>query len=219
MYTDVSSPGLTSRLTKYATEASRRLTHQPQYSTGQFPKVNLNATPPPILSPKVVRSRMPVTVRVAPPDLNYPPPDELLHQERHKLFNTSTTEVKELKSNAQTMTDDDAAWCRYLSEEKKKVLKDISLKRHASREDIMSDLVKKQRRDSRASDGQLESLEEMMQKRARDDSITSEEESSSQSKMQRPVKRQKASSCHDVLNSFSSSANVLSGVKRKAGKL
>ncbi|XP_031787511.1 nuclear pore complex protein DDB_G0274915 isoform X1 [Nasonia vitripennis] len=197
-YTDINSPGLTSRLNKYAAEANSRLTHQPQYGTGQFPKVNLNATSVPLLSPKVARARIPVTVRVAPPEVvNYSPTDAQSQQERHKMY--SGSEAKESQS------------CPNVAQ----VLKKISLKRHASREDIMFDLAKKQRAERIYVD-QLENLEEMMQKRARDDSMTSDDDLSPQSKNQRPLKRSKASSCHDILNSLSSSINVFTGVKRKA---
>lgn len=199
VYTDVSSPGITSRISKYAAEANCKLTHQSQYGPGQFPKVNLNAMPAPVISAKTIRARMPVTVRVAPPDIvNYSLHDHSF-QDRHKVFtNTSGSEVKETKS------------CPSVNQ----VLKEISLKRHASREDIMLDLVKKQRTE-KVSEGQLENLEEMMQKRARDESSNSEDDISPK-KSQRPTKRSKSSSCHDILNSLSSSVNVYSGVKRKA---
>ncbi|KAL7304370.1 hypothetical protein TKK_0003169 [Trichogramma kaykai] len=57
-----------------------------------------------------------------------------------------------------------------------------------------------------------------MQKRAREDSLLSSDEDDlpSQSKMQRTLKRPKASCCHDILNSLSSSASIHSVVKRKA---
>ncbi|XP_014220836.2 mucin-5AC-like [Trichogramma pretiosum] len=204
VYIDINSPGITSRLSKYATEAGNKLTHQPQYGTGQFPRVNLNATPMPVLSPKVSRSILPVTVRVAPPESNYPSVETQNQQERLKLYSGSSLELNDPKPSTSVS----------------QVLKEISLKRHASREDIMLDLVKKQRTE-RISEGQLESLEEMMQKRAREDSslASDEDDLPSQSKMQRPLKRQKASSCHDILNSLSSSASILSGVKRKATDL
>ncbi|XP_011497188.1 PREDICTED: putative GPI-anchored protein PB15E9.01c [Ceratosolen solmsi marchali] len=200
IYTDVSSPGFTTRLTKYAAEANNKLTHQPQYGTGQFPKVNLHASPTPLLSPKIARARIPVTVRVAPPEIiNYSPTDSHSHQERHKMFpNNSGPELKESTS------------CPNIDP----VLKKISLKRHASREDML-DIAKKQRAEKMYY-GQLENLEEMMQKRSRDESMTSEDDLSPQSKTQRPTKRSKASSCHDILHSLSSSLNVFSGVKRKA---
>ena len=184
------------------------LTHQSQYGTGQFPKVNLNALSAPLLSPKVARARIPVTVRIAPPEMmNYAPSESQAastSQEKHKMFSSTSTsdQPKETKS------------CPSVAQ----VLKEISLKRHASREDIMLDIAKKQRTE-RIGEGQLENLEEMMQKRAREESITSEEDSSPQSKInERPLKRPKASSCHDILNSLSSSINVFSGVKRKASK-
>lgn len=147
---------------------------------------------------------MPVTVRVAPPDVvNYSPSDggHTIHERNRVFSNPSDHELKESKS------------CPSVAQ----ALKEISLKRHASREDIMLDLVKKQRTE-RVSEDQLENLEEMMQKRARDESMTSEEDLSPQSKTQRPTKRPKATACHDVLNSLSSSIHVLSGVKRKASE-
>jgi hypothetical protein len=189
-------------LTKYAAEANNKLTHQPQYGTGQFPKVNLHACPTPVLSPKIARARIPVTVRIAPPEIiNYSSADSHAHQERHKMFSNSSG--SELKESASCPSVDS-------------VHKKMSLKRHASREDVL-DMAKKQRAEKMYY-GQLENLEEMMQKRARDESITSEDDLSPQSKTQRPNKRSKASSCHDILNSLSSSLNVFSGVKRKASK-
>ena len=70
-YGDVRSPGLSSRVARYA-EDSKMLTHQKQYSgPGQFPLVQLDhsASRLPILSyHKLRRSvHIPVTVRIAPP--------------------------------------------------------------------------------------------------------------------------------------------------------
>ncbi|XP_058791500.1 nuclear pore complex protein DDB_G0274915-like isoform X2 [Phymastichus coffea] len=195
LYTDISSPGLTSRLTKYAAEASNKLTHQSQYGAGQFPKVNLNASPIPVLSPKVARARIPVTVRIAPPEIVYYSSVDT-HQERP---NSSPQELEESKSLISIA----------------KSLKKLPLKRHTSREDIMLDLAKKQRFE-RIFDGELENLEEMMQKRTREESTASDEDGSPQSKNERPLKRSKASSCHDVINSLSSSTSVYTGIKRKA---
>nr|QGW50407.1 sensory neuron membrane protein s1 [Chouioia cunea] len=196
LYTDVSSPGLTTRLTKYAAEASNKLTHQTQYGAGQFPKVNLNATPAPLLSPKVARARIPVTVRVAPPEIiNYSPVDT--HHDRSS--SSSSQELKESLSFPSV----------------NKSMKKLPLKRHTSREDIMLDLAKKQRFE-RIYDGELENLEEMMQKRTREESTASDEDESPQSIHERPSKRPKASSCHDVINSLSSSMSVYTGIKRKA---
>lgn len=70
-YGDVSSPGLSSRVARYA-EDSKTLTHQKQYSgPGQFPLVQLDhsASKLPILPyHKFRRSvHIPVTVRIAPP--------------------------------------------------------------------------------------------------------------------------------------------------------
>jgi len=122
VYTDVSSPGLTTRLTKYATEAKNKLTHQSQYGTGQFPKVNLHANPIPLLNAKLTKMRMPVTVRVAPPDVTkYSPPEK-----QKILSNICHTENRSPTSVVQ-------------------VLREISLKRHASTEDVSFDVAKKQR--------------------------------------------------------------------------
>lgn len=67
---DVSSPGLSSRVARYA-EDSKMLTHQKQYSgPGQFPIVQLghSASRSPISYHKLRRSgHIPVTVRIAPP--------------------------------------------------------------------------------------------------------------------------------------------------------
>lgn len=94
------------------------------------------------------------------------------------------------------------------------VLREISLKRHASsREDISFDVAKKQRTDDREM-----VLEEIKQKRSRDDSSKSEEELSPQNKSVRPTKRTKTRSCYDILSSLSSSTHVSSGIKRKAGE-
>lgn len=96
-------------------------------------------------------------------------------------------------------------------------LKEISLKRHASRDDV-SDLIKKQRTEMSYQD-ELGNLEEMTQKRARDDSPKSDEDVSSDYKNLRPKKRTKTPSCNDIINSLSSSIHVFSGTKRKAGML
>ncbi|PNF32565.1 hypothetical protein B7P43_G00344 [Cryptotermes secundus] len=72
MFGDVCSPGFSSRVAHYASEDSKTLTHQKQYSgPGQFPLVRLDhaASRMPILSSRrsqtSVQSR--VTVKVAPP--------------------------------------------------------------------------------------------------------------------------------------------------------
>ena len=105
------------------------------------------------------------------------------------------------------------------------IYKESSLKRHASTEDNTLDFAKKQRteriitqRGLALEEGELDSLEEMMQKRARDESFTSDDGASPESKARRPLKRSKASSCHDILNSLSSSINFHSGIKRKNSK-
>ncbi|KAL0129145.1 hypothetical protein PUN28_004084 [Cardiocondyla obscurior] len=191
VYTDVSSPGLTTRLTKYATEANNKLTHQAQYSTGQFPKVNLHANPLPMLNAKLRKMRIPVTVRVAPPDVTkYSPP------ERQKvLSNVCHTENRSPASVVQ-------------------VLREISLKRHASTEDVTFDVAKKQRTEFFNEEREM-ILEENKQKRSRDES-KSDEDISLQNKSLRPAKRTKTRSCYDIINSLSSSVYVASGVKRKA---
>ncbi|XP_014474473.1 PREDICTED: nuclear pore complex protein Nup214-like [Dinoponera quadriceps] len=194
MYADVSSPGLTTRLTKYATEAKSKLTHQSHYGTGQFPKVNLYANPVPLLNTKSTKMRMPVTVRLAPPEVaRYSPPERqrILSNIRHTPNNKSTTNVVQ-------------------------VLREISLKRHASREDVTFDVAKKQRTEDLFDEETEMVLEETKQKRARDDS-RSEEELSPQNISIRPAKkRTKTQSCYDILNSLSSSIHVSPGVKRKA---
>ncbi|XP_070153597.1 uncharacterized protein [Polyergus mexicanus] len=193
LYTDVTSPGLTTRLTKYAREAKSKLTHQSQYGAGQFPKVNLYAGPVPLLNAKTTKMRMPVTVRVAAPDVTkYSPP------ERQKILsNICHTENRSPTSVVQ-------------------VLKEISLKRHASTEDVSFDVAKKQKTDSFFNEERELMLEENKQKRGRDDSSKSEEDLSPQSKSVRPAKRTKTRSCYDILNSLSSSVHVATGVKRKA---
>lgn len=189
----MSSPGLTTRLTKYATEAKNKLTHQSQYGTGQFPKVNLYANPIPLLNAKLTKMRMPVTVRVAPPDVTkYSPP------ERQKILsNVCHTENRSPTSVVQ-------------------VLREISLKRHASTDDVSFDIAKKQR--TEYFNEEREILEENKQKRSRDESSKSDEDLSPQSKSVRPAKRTKTRSCYDILNSLSSSVHVPAGVKRKAGR-
>ncbi|TGZ47200.1 uncharacterized protein [Temnothorax longispinosus] len=191
VYTDVSSPGLTTRLTKYATEAKNKLIHQSQYGTGQFPKVNLHANPIPLLNAKLTKMRMPVTVRVAPPDVTkYSPP------ERQKILsNICHTENRSPTSVVQ-------------------VLREISLKRHASTEDVSFDVPKKQRTDYFNEDREM--ILEENKKRSRDESSKSDEDLSPQSKSVRPAKRTKTQSCYDILNSLSSSAHTAAGVKRKA---
>ncbi|XP_011307036.1 nuclear pore complex protein DDB_G0274915 homolog [Fopius arisanus] len=189
-YTDVTSPGLTSRLTKYATEANTKLLHSP-YGMGQFPKVNLNSSPTPLINSRTGKMRLPVTVRIAPPDTRYSPPD------RQRVISDICQEApRPPRTVAQ-------------------VLRDMSLKRHASTEDVGADLIKKQRTDGLYGD-ELENLEEMTQKRARDESSRSDEDISIDNASLRPVKRTKKPSCYDILNSLSSSTNVNSGVKRKA---
>lgn len=191
----MSSPGLTTRLTKYATEAKNKLTHQSRYGTGQFPKVNLHAGPVPVLNTKSTKMRMPVTVRLAPPEVaRYSPPERqrLLSNIRHAPSKSSTNVVQ--------------------------VLREISLKRHASREDVTFDVAKKQRTEDLFDEETEMVLEETKQKRARDDS-RSEEELSPQNISIRPAKkRTKTRSCYDILNSLSSSVHVSSGVKRKASE-
>ncbi|XP_017877223.1 nuclear pore complex protein DDB_G0274915-like [Ceratina calcarata] len=190
VYNDVHSPGLTTRLTKYAMEANSKLTHQPQYRLGQFPKVNLNASPVPLINPKSVKTRTPMTVRVAPPNsIRYSPPSK-----QNNLSNLCHLDNSSLPSSVAH-------------------LRDISLKRHASRDDV-AELTKKQRTDGLIRK-EVEPQDEMKQKRSRDDSMRSEEDSSPQSSA-RPTKRTKTPSCYDIINSLSSSKHVVSGVKRKA---
>ncbi|CAK9796883.1 hypothetical protein ANTPLA_LOCUS993 [Anthophora plagiata] len=193
VYNDVTSPGLTTRLRKYAAEANSKLTHQSQYRVGQFPRVNLNASPVPLINAKTVKTRMPVTIRVAPPNtIRYSPPS------KHKIF----TNLHEMDNSCSPPSVAQA-------------LREISLKRHASREDVASELAKKQRTDGLVNK-ELEIQDETKQKRSRDDSLKSEEEISPQSKSVRPTKRTKTPSCYDIINSLSSSRHVVSGVKRKA---
>ncbi|XP_076640448.1 uncharacterized protein LOC143352091 [Colletes latitarsis] len=192
VYNDVTSPGLTTRLTKYAAEANNTLTHQARYRVGQFPKVNLQASSVPLINPKIVKTRTPMIVRVAPPDaVRYSPPG------KQKIL----TDLCGMDSGCSSLT-----------------LRDMSLKRHASREDVTSDLAKKQRTSGIAAN-EFEMQDETKQKRSREDSSKSEEEISPQNKTVRPTKRTKTPSCYDILNSFSSSKHVASGVKRKAGDL
>lgn len=181
-------------MTKYATEAKNKLTHQSQYGTGQFPKVNLYANPIPLLNAKMTKMRIPVTVRVAPPDVaKYSPP------ERQKILsNICHTENRSPTSVVQ-------------------VLREISLKRHASTEDVSFDIAKKQRTEYFNEERET-ILEENKQKRSRDESSKSDEDLSLQNKSIRPAKRTKTRSCYDIINSFSSSAHVAAGVKRKAGR-
>lgn len=189
----MSSPGLTTRLTKYATEAKNKLTHQSQYGTGQFPKVNLHANPIPLLNAKLTKMRLPVTVRVAPPDVTkYSPP------ERQKILsNVCHAENRSPTSVVQ-------------------VLREISLKRHASTEDVSSDVAKKQRTEYFNEEREM-ILEENKQKRSRDES-KSDEDLSPQTKSVRSAKRTKTRSCYDILNSLSSSVRAAGGIKRKAGR-
>lgn len=191
----MTSPGLTTRLTKYATEAKSKLIHQSQYGAGQFPKVNLYASPIPLLNAKSTKMRMPVTVRIAAPDVTkYSPP------ERQKILsNICHAENRSPTSVVQ-------------------VLKEISLKRHASTEDVSFDVAKKQKTDNFFNEERELVLEENKQKRSRDESSKSEEDFSPQSKSVRPAKRTKTRSCYDILNSLSSSMHVATGIKRKAGK-
>lgn len=196
VYNDVTSPGLTARLTKYATEASNKLTHQSKYRVGQFPKVNLHANSVPVINVKSMRTRTPVTVNVAPS-----------HAVRY-----SSPSKQNILSNL--CHSDDS----YSSPNVAQALREISLKRHASREDVVSDFAKKQRRDVVPSSKEFEIQDEVKQKRSRDDSLRSEDDTSPQSKIIRPAKRTKAPSCYDIINSLSSSKHVVSGVKRKASK-
>ncbi|XP_012251661.2 nuclear pore complex protein DDB_G0274915 isoform X2 [Athalia rosae] len=192
IYSDVTSPGLSSRLAKYATEANSKLTHQSQYLTGQFPKVNLNVSPLPLINMKNAKVRTPVTVRIAPPETNrYSPP------EKQKLISDVCRNESRTAQNVV------------------QVLREISLKRHASREDISAELVKKQRKEAVYEDN-LDELAEMIHKRTREESPNTEEELFAKNNQLRPVKKSKTPSCYDVLNSLSSSNQLVSGVKRKA---
>ncbi|XP_014604098.1 PREDICTED: mucin-5AC-like isoform X2 [Polistes canadensis] len=189
-YTDITSPGLTLRLTKYAAEANNKLTHQSQYSAGQFPKVNLHASPIPLINTKFAKTRGPVTVRVAPPETTKYSP-----QERQKIL--SDICQSENKSPSSVV----------------QVLKEISLKRHASREDVTTDIVKKQRTDNMLIN-EVDNFEETKQKRGREESPKSDDDNLS--KNLRPTKRSKTPSCYDILRSLSSSIHVATGIKRKA---
>jgi len=136
---------------------------------------------------------MPVTVRVAPPDVTkYSPPEK-----QKILSNICHTENRSPTSVVQ-------------------VLREISLKRHASTEDVSFDVAKKQRTEF-FNEEREPIIEENKQKRSRDESSKSDEDLSPQ-KSVRPAKRTKTRSCYDILNSLSSSAHVAAGVKRKAGK-
>ncbi|XP_060822555.1 nuclear pore complex protein DDB_G0274915-like isoform X2 [Bombus pascuorum] len=194
VYNDVTSPGLTARLTKYATEASNKLAHQSKYRVGQFPKVNLHASSVPLINVKSMKTRTQATVRVAPSHtIRYSPPSKqnILSNVRHSDNSYSSPSVAQ-------------------------ALREISLKRHASREDVAFDPAKKQRRDIVASK-EFEVQNETKQKRSRDEFMKSEEDISPQSnKIVRPTKRTKTPSCYDIINSLSSSKHVVSGVKRKA---
>ncbi|XP_053971622.1 nuclear pore complex protein DDB_G0274915-like isoform X1 [Hylaeus volcanicus] len=196
VYNDVTSPGLTTRLTKYAAEANNKLTHQSRYGVGQFPKVNLQASSIPLINAKVVKTKTPMIVRVVPLDaVRYSPPG------KQKLLSDLCGTDGSCSSLSVVQT-----------------LRDISLKRHASREDVTFDLAKKQRTGGIVIN-EYETQDETKQKRSREDSSKSEEDTSPQSTTIRPTKRTKTPSCYDVLNSFSSSKHVASGVKRKAGDL
>ncbi|XP_078050721.1 uncharacterized protein LOC144477122 isoform X2 [Augochlora pura] len=196
VYRDVTSPGLATRLTKYATEVNNRLNRHSQYHMGQFPKINLQSNQIPLLNAKCVKTRTPVIVRVAPPDkVCYSPPG------KHKIL-----------TNLCNMDDGLGSGNIPYG------LKETSLKRHAEREDIAFDLAKKQRTGG-ISMNEIETQDETKQKRSRDESSKSEEEISPQNKSVRPAKRTKTPSCYDILNSFSSSKHVVSGIKRKARDL
>ncbi|XP_044007372.1 mucin-5AC-like isoform X1 [Aphidius gifuensis] len=185
-YTDIRSPGLTSRLTKYAAEANTKLIHQSQYRSGQFPKINLSSSPIPIVNLKSTKLNTPVKVRIAQPKTKYSSLD------KHKLLSSCKVN-KSIKTSSVGQ-----------------VLREISLKRHASTDDI-SDFIKKQRTD------ELENFEEeISQKRCRDESSRSEDDISIDKTSMRPIKKTKKPSCYDVLSSLSSSSNMVCGVKRKA---
>ncbi|KAI4500819.1 hypothetical protein M0802_004030 [Mischocyttarus mexicanus] len=192
-YTDITSPGLTLRLTKYAAEANNKLTHQSQYSAGQFPKVNLHANPIPLINTKSTKIRGPVTVRIAPPETTKYSPQE----RKRILSDICQSENKSPSSVVQ-------------------VLKEISLKRHASREDVTSEIVKKQKTDNTLLN-EVDNFEETKQKRGRDESPKSDDDDDdNSSKNRRPTKRSKTPSCYDILRSLSSSIHVSTGTKRKA---
>lgn len=134
-----------------------------------------------------------MTVRVAPPDITkYSPPEK-----QKILASICHTENRSPTSVVQ-------------------VLREISLKRHASTEDVSFDVAKKQRTEYFNEERET-ILEENKQKRSRDDSSKSDEDLSPQNKV-RPAKRTKTRSCYDIINSLSSSAHVAAGVKRKAGR-
>jgi len=170
------------------------LTHQSQYGTGQFPKVNIHANPIPLLNAKLRKMRMPVTVRVAPPDIaKYSPP------ERQKVLSS----ICHVENKSPTSVV--------------QVLREISLKRHASMEDVSFDVAKKQKTEGFFNEEREMIIEENKQKRSRDDSSKSDEDLSPLNKSLRPAKRTKTRSCYDILNSLSSSIHVPGGHKRKAG--
>lgn len=206
--------------------------HQSQYRVGQFPKVNLHASPVPLINAKSVRPKTPVTVRVAPPHtIRYSPPSKQKifwnpHHSDNSYSSPSVTQSLRVTPPHPTSPqprqkifwnshDPDNS---YSSPSVTQSLREISLKRHASREDVASDLAKKQRTESLINK-EFESPDETKQKRSREEeSLKSEEDSSPQSKADRPTKRTKTPSCYDIINSLSSSMHVVSGVKRKASK-
>jgi len=72
MLGDVTSPGFSSRVARYASENAKTLTHQKQYSgPGQFPLVQLDhsASKLPVISSRKRQRSVcsPVTIRIAPP--------------------------------------------------------------------------------------------------------------------------------------------------------
>jgi hypothetical protein len=72
IFGDVCSPGFSSRVAQYASENSKTLTHQKQYSgPGQFPLVQLDhaSLKLPVLSSHRGQTnvRSPVTIKIAPP--------------------------------------------------------------------------------------------------------------------------------------------------------
>jgi hypothetical protein len=72
IFGDACSPGFSTRVAHYASENSKILTHQKQYSgLGQFPLVQLDhaASRLPILSSRRGQTsvRSPVTIKIAPP--------------------------------------------------------------------------------------------------------------------------------------------------------
>ncbi|XP_046397501.1 mucin-17 isoform X2 [Ischnura elegans] len=188
LFVDVNSPGFSSRLLKYHSEAA---IHQPQYTRpGQLPLVHLSSSPLPTLSARNSQKvRSPVRVRIAPPTYDSPESRLFARPEKQPLPEQQSKSVIE-------------------------VLKEISRKRIHT-EDGGSDAKRHHPQSDSSSSSSSSSTPAMVNGVLLEPGPTGKRPREEDSpKLQKPsVKRTRN---NEIYSSLSSSRNINVGTKRKA---